>query len=115
MDHLARNDVDAFGNSYNARVLLESRMAAASYLRSIAGLFPAEDAASIKDAAEHYDKIAESLLLFTCLFAIPGNGQQLRDEVNLRKGIGWLAHARDEESKAIEQLAGINTKWRSDG
>lgn len=115
MDALLREDVDPFGNSYNPRVLLEARIAAADYLRSVGGLFADEDREMIEDAAVHYDQAADAFMLFSGLFAFPGDEQLLKDKLNLQKGIGWLSRARSEEQKALELLAQVSTDWRSGG
>ena len=109
---LRMKDVDSHGNAYNARVLLDAKTAASEYLRSLSHLFEADDAELIQEAATHYERAADSLLLLTGAFPFPGDDQQLKDDVMLQKGIGWLAHARGEEEKAIDFLSKVNTKWK---
>ncbi|HUT03369.1 MAG TPA: hypothetical protein VM163_05705 [bacterium] len=112
MDSLSRRDFDPFGNSYNARVVLDSRVAAARYLEHVATLFPPGDSGSIRDAARHFAQVADVFMLFSGVFTFPGDEGQLKNEIDLRKGVGWISRARAEEKKAIECLEKVNTKWR---
>ena len=112
MDALTRREIDAFGNSYNARVVLDARVAGVSFLQQVATLFPAEDADAVMEAARHFDQVADAFMLFSGLFAFPGDEQVLKADVNLQKGVGWISRARAEEKKAIEALKRVNTKWK---
>lgn len=112
MDAIKLRDIDPFGNSYNARVVLDARVAGVSYLQHIAPLFPAEDATLIVDAAGHFDQVADAFMLFSGLFAFPGEEKLFKDDVNIQKGIGWISRARAEDKKALALLDRVNTRWR---
>ena len=112
MDALRRRDIDPFGNSYNARVVLDARVAGASYLQHIAPQFPAGDSAMILEAADILEEVADAFMLFSGVFAFPGDDKPFKDDVNLQKGVGWVSRARAEEEKAIDLLEKVNTKWR---
>ncbi len=112
MDALTRRDIDPFGNSYNARVVLDARVAGVSYLQHIAPLFPKGDATAILSAAGHFEQAADAFMLFSGLFAFPGDEKPFKDDVNVQKGVGWISRARAEEKHAIDLLDKVNTKWR---
>jgi len=114
MDALRRRDIDPFGNSYNARVVLDARVAGVTYLQHVATLFPVEDAAWIVDAASHFEQVADAFMLFSGLFAFPGEEKPFKDDVNVQKGVGWVSRARAEEKKAIDLIEKVNTEWRRD-
>lgn len=112
MGALSRREFDPFGNSYSARVVLESRVAAVKYLEHVAPLFPPADATLITEAAGHFAQVADIFMLFSGVFTFPGDESHLKGEVDLRKGVGWLSRARAEEQKAIESLEKVNIEWR---
>lgn len=112
MDALRRRDIDPFGNSYNARVVLDARVAGASFLLHIAPQFPAGDSAMILEAADILEEVADAFMLFSGVFAFPGDEKPFKDDVSLQKGMGWVSRARAQEGKAIDLLEKVNTKWR---
>ena len=112
VEELQRGRADPLGNSYNASVVLEARVAAAKYLREIAGHFAGTESELIAEAASHYARVADALLLFTGLFTFPGDAEVLREEMEVRKGVGWLSQARLEEARAVELLERVCAGWQ---
>ncbi|MBN1594217.1 MAG: hypothetical protein JW941_13320 [Candidatus Coatesbacteria bacterium] len=112
MEALTRKEADPFGASYNARVVLDARVAAVSYLQQIEPLFPAVDADALEEAARHFDQVADAFMLFSGVFAFPGEEQAFKSDLNLQKGLGWISRARAEENKAIDALRKITAKGR---
>ncbi|WP_051251374.1 hypothetical protein [Paenibacillus harenae] len=101
--------VNPFGNAYNAEVALDAREYAAQFLRSLpskwSGRTEMERKTSewAKEAAEHYEEVAETFRVFQQLFPHPHGGEP-NDPANAEEAVRLLERAKESEASGVAVL-----------
>jgi len=94
-----------FFNAYNIVVYSELRQFAVQFLRELEEEFKdnAQAGACIRDAAGHYEAVAEALQGLAELFPFPGGGDP-KDADNIVKAVKLLQEAKRAEAEGLNAL-----------
>ncbi|WP_042160904.1 hypothetical protein [Paenibacillus gorillae] len=109
IEALGRGEVDVYGNALHGLYVYDQRLFAAQFLKQVAEeqqLLQGADErliAAAKEAAIHYDKVADALAEYSLLFPFPKGGDPNSPD-QAEKGIQYLSEARAAEAKGVACL-----------
>ncbi len=101
---LEEGEVDQLGLPYNSRIWCEARYRAAAFLNEIREKLGAGyDYASLDQASQNYEKVAEALEGLCGLYAFPPNPEDFTPE-NAARAVELLSQAKAAETAGVELL-----------
>ena len=106
---MERREADPFGNAYNAAVVSDAREYAAQFLRELAVKWNGTNVVErtvrqrAAEAAAHYQRVADSLVLLREMFPFPQGGDPA-DPANADRAAELLRAAHEAESQGIAVL-----------
>ncbi|GGG68339.1 hypothetical protein [Paenibacillus radicis (ex Gao et al. 2016)] len=109
IEALGRGEVDVYGNALHGLYVYDQRLFAAQFLKHIAeeqqSLPDANErlVTAAKQAAIHYDKVADALAEYCLLFPFPKGGDPNASD-QAETGIRYLSEARAAEAQGVTYL-----------